>query len=128
MTDSFLTFVLVGLSGIVVHLALLGLFFNVLQQGFFTSQVAATFTAMTSNFFLNNRLTYRDRRLRGRRLWIGLFMFYLVCGLGAWGNFLLSQFLFDRQISWWLAGLIGAAVSAMWNYGVNTSFTWSART
>jgi dolichol-phosphate mannosyltransferase len=123
----FLTFLLVGLSGLIVHLALLGLFYKLLHQPFFTSQVAATFAAMTSNFFLNNRLTYLDRRLYGRKLFLGLLMFYVICSLGALGNFLLARFLFERAISWWLAGLIGAAVSSVWNYGVNTSFTWSQK-
>ncbi len=121
----FLTFLLVGFSGLVVHLALLGLFYKILQQPFYTAQAASTFIAMTSNFFLNNRLTYHDRRLRGRKLLMGLLVFYIVCGFGAWGNFQLAQFLYDRKIMWWLAGLIGAAVSSVWNYGVNNSFTWS---
>ena len=43
----------------------------------------ATIVAMTSNFLLNNLFTYRDRRLRGRRLWTGLISFYAVCGAGA---------------------------------------------
>ena len=29
--------------------------------------------------------------------------------------------------SWWLAGLAGAAVSAVWNYAMSSIFTWSAR-
>ena len=123
----FLMFLLVGFSGILVHLALLGTLHRLLRQDFLPSQIAATLAAMTSNFFLNNRLTFRDRRLHGKRLMSGLLMFYAVCGLGAGGNFLISQFLFGGGVSWWLSGLAGAAISAMWNYGVNTSFTWSPR-
>jgi dolichol-phosphate mannosyltransferase len=121
----FLTFLLVGLSGLVIHLVLLGFFHKIARQPFLTAQIAATFIAMTSNFFLNNHLTYRDRRLAGRKLFSGLLLFYVICGAGAWGNFALAQFLYARAISWWLAGLIGAAVSAVWNYGVNNSFTWT---
>jgi putative flippase GtrA len=29
--------------------------------------------------------------------------------------------------SWWLAGLAGAAVSAVWNYAMSSIFTWSPR-
>ncbi|MFC7551988.1 hypothetical protein ACFQU7_06450 [Pseudoroseomonas wenyumeiae] len=39
---------------------------------FVNAQWVATFVAMTANFWLNNRITYRDVRLRGPKLWRGL--------------------------------------------------------
>ncbi len=122
----FLTFMLVGLTGMMIHLSLLGIFHMVLNLPFLWSQVGATLTAMTSNFFLNNRITYRDRRLSGKALFTGLLSFWAICGLGALGNFMVAQFLFTHTISWWISGLIGAVVSAIWNYGVTASFTWSS--
>jgi dolichol-phosphate mannosyltransferase len=47
------------------------------------AQAVAAVAAMTSNFFVNNVFTYRDRRLRGFALVRGLFAFYAVCALGA---------------------------------------------
>lgn len=123
----FLTFLLVGLSGVALHLSLLGFFYRVLGMSFYAAQAGATLTAMTSNFFLNNQATYRDRRLRGPALWSGLLSFYAICSVGAFVNFAMAQFLFSHTVPWMLAGLLGAAVSAVWNYGVSSTFTWSAK-
>jgi dolichol-phosphate mannosyltransferase len=80
---------------------------------------------MTGNFLLNNLFTYRDRRLRGKRLWTGLISFYAVCSAGAVANVGVASHLVYGQHSWWLAGLAGAAVSVVWNYAMSSIFTWS---
>ena len=82
---------------------------------------------MTGNFLLNNLFTYRDRRLRGRRLLTGLISFYAVCGAGAAANVGVAAYLDGGHHSWWLAGLAGAAVSVVWNYAMSSIFTWSPR-
>jgi dolichol-phosphate mannosyltransferase len=120
----FVLFALVGLLGLAVHLVVLGFCFRLIGLGFYASQVLATLVAMTSNFNLNNVLTYGDRRLRGRGLLYGHLSFYLICGIGALANFQLAQLLFEQQVPWALAGLSGAVVGAVWNYAVSSSFTW----
>jgi len=50
-------FGLVGLSGVVVNLAVLAALLA-RQVGFVEAQTAAILTAMTSNYFLNNAFTY----------------------------------------------------------------------
>jgi putative flippase GtrA len=35
--------------------------------------------------------------------------------------------LFRHRVPWLLAGLIGAMVSAVWNYGVSSTLTWRER-
>jgi dolichol-phosphate mannosyltransferase len=82
---------------------------------------------MTGNFLLNNLFTYRDRRLRGRGLVTGLLSFYAVCGLGAAANVGIASHLFVANHSWWLAGLGGAAVGAVWNYAMSSVFIWRSR-
>jgi dolichol-phosphate mannosyltransferase len=124
----FVIFVLVGLFGIVVHLAVLGLCFRLLELSFYLSQVIATLVAMTSNFNLNNVFTYRDRRLHGLDLVYGHLSFYLICSIGAIANFQIAKMLFDLDVPWALAGLLGAVVGAVWNYGVSSTFTWRHRT
>jgi dolichol-phosphate mannosyltransferase len=124
----FVIFTLVGLLGMAVHLAVLGFCFRLVGFRFYASQVLATLVAMTSNFNLNNVFTHRDRRLRGRGLLYGHLSFYLICSIGALANFQLAQLLFEQQVPWWLAGLSGAVVGAVWNYAVSSSFTWHRRT
>jgi len=123
----FLLYVLVGLIGLAVHLSLLGLLFRIVGMSFFLSQAVATIVAMTVNFHFNNVITFRDRRLSGRAAVGGLMTFYAACSIGAAINLTVAQFLFDRGLIWVLAGFSGAVVGAVWNYGMNATFTWKKR-
>jgi dolichol-phosphate mannosyltransferase len=120
----FVMFVLVGLFGVLVHLAVLGFAHKIILITFYYSQVIATFTAMTVNFNLNNLLTYRDRRLSGVSLIYGHLSFYLICGIGAIANFQIAQMLFNLRVPWMIAGFLGAMISSVWNYGVSSTITW----
>jgi dolichol-phosphate mannosyltransferase len=123
----FVVFSLVGLFGLVVHLLVLALAHKVLLVPFFAAQVIATFTAMTVNFNLNNRLTWRDRPLSGSGLIYGHLSFYAVCGIGAIANFQIAEMLYEHRVPWLLAGLVGALISSVWNYGVSSIVTWRQR-
>ena len=120
----FLLFGFVGGTGVVVHFAVLTLLHKLLQAGFDLSQAGATIVAMTTNFMLNNWLTYRDKRLRGRQWWLGLASFYLVCGIGAVSNVGVASVLFERQYVWWFAGLAGILVGTVFNFAMTSVFTW----
>ncbi len=122
----FLLFSLIGGLGLGVHLTMLWLLLHTAQLTFPVAQGVATLVAMTGNFLLNNVFTYRDRRLRGWRVLSGLGSFYAVCGLGAAANVGIAASVAGDH-SWWLAGLAGAAVSAVWNYAMSSIFTWSAQ-
>ena len=97
---------------------------RLLDYPFLVGQSVATAVAMTINFFLNNILTQRDRKLQGWRLLSGLASFYLACGIGGAVSVVLADFLFGYGIQWWIAGLLGAVVGAVWNFAITSSFTW----
>lgn len=118
----FVSFAAIGGSGVVVHF--LTLYFALKAVEFPIAQALATIVAMTSNFVLNNMLTYRDRRLVGRRFVTGLGSFYAVCSLGAVANVGIASAAFAHHYTWWLSGLAGAAVGVVWNYAVSSVFTW----
>ena len=123
----FLLFAMIGGFGVLTHLATLWLAVYPFGIGFAVGQGIATMVAMTGNFLLNNLFTYRDRRLRGLALATGLLSFYAVCGLGAAANVGIASHLFDANHSWWLAGLGGAAIGAVWNYAMSSVFVWRSR-
>ena len=123
----FVLFVMVGSLGLLIHLGLLGLLYYQAHVSFTISQTAATVAAMTFNFLLNNLITFRDRRLRGWRIFTGLLTFYAACSVGALINVSFAQRLFQYHMSWYLAGISGIAISSVWNYGVNTILTWRRR-
>jgi dolichol-phosphate mannosyltransferase len=122
----FFSFMLVGLSGVAVQLACLwqGL---MLGLSFSVAQAVATVLAMTSNFFLNNMLTYRDQRISGAHLMPALLSFYAVCSTGALSNVGVSSWLYASRPVWWLAGLAGSIVGAAWNYAGSSTFVWKRR-
>lgn len=121
----FLLFSSIGALGIGTHLLTLWFGTHMLAIAFPVAQAIATVIAMTGNFLLNNLFTYRDRRLRGRRLVTGLISFYAVCGAGGAANVGVASYVAGGHHSWWLAGLAGAAVSVVWNYAMSSIFTWS---
>ena len=82
---------------------------------------------MAVNFWLNNSLTYRDRRLRGRRLGSGLALFMVVCGMGAVANVGIAQALHQQHHGWQPASAAGAAVGVVWNYAVSSTLIWRLR-
>lgn len=120
----FVIFSMVGGVGFLVFIGLLYLLFSIFSLKFVVAQAITTFAAMTANFFLNNSLTYRDRRLRGRQLAFGLLTFYAACLVGAVLNIRIAQFLKDADFPWYMAGVSGLAIGAVWNYGVTSIITW----
>ncbi len=121
-----LLFAVVGGSGVVVHYAVLTLLFLAAGIRFTLAQAAAAGAAMTSNFFLNNLLTYRDRRLKGASLARGLASFYAVCSLGALANIGLAAYAFAQRTQWALSAAAGIVVGTLWNYLATSRITWRA--
>lgn len=123
----FLLFSLVGSSGLAVHLVVLFVALNLLAAPFAAAQAIAALVAMTSNFLLNNLLTYRDQRLRGLALLRGLAAFYLFCSVGLLANVGVAFSVHGQQPIWWLAGAAGALMGAVWNYAMSSLFVWRSR-
>src|SRR3984885_252815 len=120
----FVVFVGVGSLGLLIHLSILGVFHLFDAPAFSLGQVVATLGAMTFNFFLNNLVTFRDRRLQGIALLRGIVVFYAACSLGVLINLSFAHRLFSAGLPWYFAGLSGLAISSFWNYGVNAIVTW----
>lgn len=118
---------MIGLLGLGVHLAVLRLLLAGLDVSFVRSQTAAVVAAIGFNFTLNNRLTFRDRSLRGRRLLAGLVSFYVICGIGAIANVGVGSLVYADRHRWWLAGIAGAVVGSVWNFAAAATVTWRKR-
>lgn len=118
----------IGMLGVAVHLVLLYLTLNMIGAAFATAQAVAVIGAMTFNFALNNKFTYRDRKLTGFAWVGGLFSFYLVCSLGAVANVGIGSLVYEQyHAGWWMAGIAGAIVGSVWNYVASGWLTWTKR-
>jgi dolichol-phosphate mannosyltransferase len=117
------SFLAVGGLGVAVHLTVLG---TALALGatFLNGQFAAVATAIAFNFYLNNRFTYRDRRLKGWKMLTGLISFYLVSAIGAVANIGIGNWVHQMDSQWWLAGMAGVLVGAVWNFAASSFVTW----
>jgi dolichol-phosphate mannosyltransferase len=123
----FLLFCLVGLTGIAIHMSVLEAAYNMAGLSFGVAQTIATVGAITWNFVLNNMFTYRDQRLTGWRFFTGLIRFQVICAVGALSNVGVATWIHGTESSWWLAGLSGALMGAVWNYVVSAAFVWRQR-
>ncbi|HEX5377367.1 MAG TPA: glycosyltransferase family 2 protein [Phenylobacterium sp.] len=121
ISPRFLMFAMVGASGVVVHLAILR---SMLGVGFAFAQTTAAVGAMTSNYLINNAVTYRDRRKTGLGLVAGYFKFCLLCSVPLAANVAVATVVFERGPAWWVAGVAGAVVAAAWNYVTTSKAVW----
>ena len=118
-----LMFGVVGAGGVLVHLSVLtvarhfGLMFSY-------AQALAAVTAMTSNYLINNAVTYRDRRKRGAALVTGYIRFCLFCSAGLAANVAVATLVRQYVPNDAVAGLAGAGVGAAWNYVTTSLAVW----
>ena len=123
----FLLFCLVGLTGIAIHMLTLQSALSVAALPFGWAQTVATLVALTWNFVLNNMFTYRDQRLAGWQFVTGLIRFQVICAVGAISNVGIATVIYRYDPEWWIAGLGGALMGAVWNYVVSAAFVWRQR-
>ena len=123
----FVLFGSVGATGVVVNLGLLT-WASRMGAPFWLAQAYAVMAAMSTNFMLNNLLTFRDRRLTGRAFWRGLIAFYIACTGGAALNEAVGAGLHLVGKTTALAGIAGVVVAAAWNYLVASRMAWGLRT
>jgi dolichol-phosphate mannosyltransferase len=120
----FMLFCFVGLTGVGIHMALLQLTLVASGVRFAIAQTVATVGAIGWNFALNNLVTYRDQRLAGWRFLNGLLRFQVICGIGAISNVGIASWIYGYNSNWWLAGLSGALLGAVWNYMASAAWVW----
>jgi dolichol-phosphate mannosyltransferase len=120
----FVSYMLVGLFGVLVHLAVLYGALLIFGFNFISAQLVATLAAMASNFLLNNKYTFFQSTHDGKAFLKAALRFYLLCSLGLLINLSISTNLFSYGIPWYLAGFLGTIISATWNYMSSKLVVW----
>jgi dolichol-phosphate mannosyltransferase len=118
-------FALVGSTGFLVNVAV-AMSLQALRAplAFWQVQLLAAFVAMTSNFLVNNAITYFDRRKKGVALLTAYVRFCLLCGAGLFVNVAVATFLEDRIAAPTASTVAGAAFGAVWNFVTTTLAVW----
>jgi dolichol-phosphate mannosyltransferase len=129
----FALFGTIGAAGVVVHMAVLWLFFRLAGTsfdahpltGFEIGQTIAALVAMTFNFVLNNSLTYADQRLRGiGGMLRGWLKFAMTCSVGLLANIGVAAVLVRMGVHAYPAALAGIVIGSVWNYALSSRFVW----
>jgi dolichol-phosphate mannosyltransferase len=118
-------FALVGSTGFLVNVAA-AMTLEALPTPltFSEIQLLAAFVAMTSNFAINNAVTYFDRRKKGLALLTAYVRFCLLCSAGLFVNVAVASFLNDRLAMPVTSTVAGAAFGAVWNYVTTALAVW----
>jgi len=119
-----ISFLFVGGSGVFVHFAVL---YTALAMSapFMVAQAMATLVAATSNFLLNNLLTFQDRRLRGARKFWGYLKFLAVSAVGIVANVSAATLAYERLVHVvFFATLAGIAIDTVWKFVIANRFIW----
>jgi dolichol-phosphate mannosyltransferase len=121
-----LKFIGVGLSGIIVNQALLWLLTEFANLPYYISSIFGIEASIISNFILNDRFTFSDRRSGKTRSFIyRLLKFNITCAAGAgiqWGLLVLFTSVFGFH--YLISNLIGILVAFIWNYVLSLIWTW----
>jgi dolichol-phosphate mannosyltransferase len=121
-----ISFGLVGMTGIATHLTIYSLARSLFGFSFELAQVFAVVGAATTNFLINNVLTFRTQQLAGIPLLLGLLRFLLVTSMGMVANVGVSTALYHRATQQpLLAMFAGIAVDFVWKYAASSKFVWN---
>ncbi len=121
-----ISFGLVGLSGVIVQLLSTNIMMYFFLFSFERALPAAVLIAATSNYLINNALTFRSQRLFGYYLVKGLAKFLLVSSLPVIANIgLATAFYNSIYENTLLAQISGICVVFIWNYVASSRFVWN---
>lgn len=129
-SSRFLRFCGVGLSGVVVDMALLFVLSDPMMWGFglTRSKILASEVAILNNFFWNDLWTFRDisQRQQGlKQRFKRLIKFNLICLTGLILNVLLLNLFFNVfHFNRYSANLLAIAIVTAWNFWFNLKLSW----
>jgi dolichol-phosphate mannosyltransferase len=126
----FLTFLAVGMSGLVVDMTILYLLTDqqTLHWPLTRSKILAAEVAIINNFLWNDLWTFGDlaAQQQGKRQKLRRFAkFNLVCLMGVAINVLILNIIYNWVIpNQYIANLIAIATATLWNFWINLKLSW----
>jgi dolichol-phosphate mannosyltransferase len=122
----FIKFCIVGASGFFVNLGFYWVLTRPVHLNRFTALAISFELSVISNFIFNNFFTFSDRRLSATKSIFTQFMKFNIISLGGLGIqegtlWLLTSVYNVYDI---IAITIGIIIATLWNYFLNTWWTW----
>ena len=120
------SFALVGSIGVLVQLFTIYFLIGVLNLDFEQVLPIGVIVAASSNFIINNLLTFRINRLVGKSFFFGLFKFLLVSSLPIIANIGITSLFYSRlSVNTFISQIGGICVVFIWNYAASSKVVWN---
>ena len=120
------SFALVGSIGVLVQL--LTIYFLIAVSNLTFEQVlpAGVIVAASSNFAINNMLTFRTQKLIGKSFFFGLIKFLLVSSLPIIANIGITNLIYTQlSVNTFISQIVGILVVFIWNYAASSKVVWN---
>jgi putative flippase GtrA len=124
LPKTFISFLLVGALGVVVHMFVLKTTMWLITPNFSYANCTAMIFAATFNYVLNNKSTFHKDTLSGRKIIVGYVIYLLITSVGLASSLAVSTWVFNRNHMPMAAALCGIIVGAVWNYLMSYTFVW----
>ena len=129
MLNHGLKFLVTGMSGLLVDMALLGVLVEFLEVPISLAKAMAAEMAMINNFTWNHLWTFSGRQSRQFSLIVRFLRFNLVCGIGILIAILVLHILHHHfNINLYLANFAAIIISAGWNFLLSLAYVWNSET
>ena len=120
------SFGLVGSIGVVVQLITIYLLMALTGFDFENVLPIGVIAAATSNFTINNILTFRSNKLLGKKFYLGLIKFLLVSSLPIIANIGITTLFYNQlSINTFFSQIVGIIVVFIWNYAASSKLVWN---
>jgi dolichol-phosphate mannosyltransferase len=126
----FLKFVGVGLSGVVVNEGILALITLFTSWSKYIAEIPGIEVSIITNFILNDSFTFKDRRNGHNKSFVNrLLRFNLISLIGVLINIgiyslITGVFGLNNLAERLFANFVGIVIAFLWNYLMNTNWTW----
>ena len=120
------SFALVGSTGVFIQLSTIYFLLAVTNFDFETVLPLGVIIAASSNFIINNILTFRSNKLLGKNFYTGLLKFLLVSSLPIIANVGVTNLFYSKfSTNTFFSQLVGIFVVFIWNYAASSKVVWN---
>ncbi len=121
-----ISFGLVGLSGVCIQFFIVSFLTKIFFIDFYKALPFAVIGAASSNFLINNLLTFRFNKLKNLSLLFGYLKFLLVASLPIIANIGITTTFYNYvSRDTFIAQMAGIVIVYAWNYLASSSFIWN---
>jgi len=121
-----ISFGFVGSTGVIIQLITSYILIIIFGLNFEIALPFSVITAASTNFLINNSLTFRIKRLRNKKLIWGLFKFLLVSSLPIFANVGIATSFYNYiSPNTFISQMAGIIIVFIWNYAASSKFVWN---